>query len=51
MQVIITIKIKQHVTTIVGGAVFVGSQAWNKVRGEYGAIELKEVKLFNLLIQ
>ena len=30
--------------TIVGGAVFVGSQAWewaNFIRGEYGALETK----------
>ena len=40
--------------TIIGGAVFVGSQAWewkNFIKGEYGALETKEVKFYNLLIQ
>ena len=39
--------------TIIGGAVFVGSQAWewkNFIKGEYGALETRVVKYFNLLI-
>jgi len=47
MQVIIIIKIRvafYMLLTIVGGAVFVGSQAWewaNFIKGEYGALETK----------
>ena len=40
--------------TIIGGAVFVGSQAWewkNFIKGEYGALETKEVKFYNLSMQ
>jgi cytochrome c oxidase subunit 3 len=38
------IKLFLHVLTIIGGGVFVGSQAWeweNFIKGEYGAIETK----------
>jgi heme/copper-type cytochrome/quinol oxidase subunit 3 len=40
--------------TIIGGGIFVGSQAWewkNFIKGEYGAIETKEVVYFSLLIR
>jgi cytochrome c oxidase subunit 3 len=39
--------------TIIGGGIFVGSQAWewkNFIKGEYGAIETKVV-YFSLLIR
>ena len=35
--------------TIIGGAIFVGSQAWewsNFIRGEYGAVETKGGQIF-----
>jgi cytochrome c oxidase subunit 3 len=43
-----------YVLTIIGGGIFVGSQAWewkNFIKGEYGAIETKEVVYFSLLIR
>jgi cytochrome c oxidase subunit 3 len=40
--------------TIIGGGIFVGSQAWewkNFIKGEYGAIETKGGSLLSLLIK
>jgi cytochrome c oxidase subunit 3 len=39
--------------TIIGGAIFVGSQAWEWatfIKGDYGALETKGGRSFNLLI-
>jgi cytochrome c oxidase subunit 3 len=43
-----------YVLTIIGGLIFVGSQAWewkNFIKGEYGAVETKGGSLFSLLIK
>jgi cytochrome c oxidase subunit 3 len=40
--------------TIIGGGIFVGSQAWewkNFIKGEYGLLRQKEVVYFSLLIR